>query len=116
MNVYNNTQFVYPSHKTVVDRYVFQGCFVDVGSRTLGAYSVSNGEMSQELCVGVCKGKGFRYAGVEYGSECWCDSEVRVNGQGGGDATAVGQCGMLCAGDETEFCGSGNRLSVWMGP
>jgi WSC domain len=64
--------------------------------------------------VGTCAGKGYRYAGAEYGSQCWCGNDVLKSGDGkGGVMVSEGECVMKCAGDTSEWCGAGNRLSVW---
>jgi hypothetical protein len=48
------------------------GCYVDTNPRVLSGFSVpqdnSNGIAK---CINACVGRGFKYAGVEYGSQCY---------------------------------------------
>jgi hypothetical protein len=121
MGVWNNTAYIGPVHKQTITassnnangtstRYSFQGCYTDAQPRTLSGYSVTRNDMTQELCVGACDGMGYIFAGVEYGSQCFCGDGL------GGKGVKVdgGECGMRCKGDSGEWCGDGNRLGVWM--
>lgn len=115
LSVYNNTLYSPPQHKAVIPPgYAFQGCYTDVGPRTLSGFGFSSASMTQELCVATCRDKGFRFAGAEYAEQCFCGSEVLVSADGrGGVKVAEGECAMRCRGDAGEWCGAGNRLSVW---
>ncbi|TDL22718.1 hypothetical protein BD410DRAFT_839430 [Rickenella mellea] len=66
------------------------------------------GDMTEELCVNACSTAGYKYAGVEYAGECWCDNSI----QNGGASTTTG-CDMTCKGDSTELCGGTNHLNVF---
>ena len=79
--------------------------------RILSAYGTSASNMTQEICVGTCAGKGYRYAGTEYGVQCFCDNVLRANQTG---LVGDGQCNMLCGGNAGEYCGAGNRVGVWV--
>lgn len=114
LSVYNytGTPQLTPSHAEVVGEYGFEGCFTEPasGGRALSGFSFVNGTaLSAQLCVARCEERGFAYAGMEYGRECYC---------GGGLAGASvlvpeADCKMLCVGDRYQFCGAGARLSVY---
>lgn len=71
--------------------------------------------MTQELCTAGCSGRGYKYAGVEFGKECYCANSLSTTANRGKGAQAnEGDCGMLCAGDAGEFCGGSARIGVWM--
>lgn len=129
LSLFQNTFFVQPRNLPVVNvtaaqnaQYTYQGCFTEgQGGRSLGSsssgstnpsYSTTNANMTVELCVAACYGKGFSYAGVEYARECYCNNAGIVNAGGpapGGDA----DCSMICAGSQGEYCGGPNRLNVY---
>lgn len=90
--------------------FTYQGCFADQGSpRTLGAYSVSQGTNTVEACAQLCSSKGYSWAGVEYGAECYC------NNAGTGEASLKSdtECSKPCAGNAKQNCGGGMALQVY---
>ncbi|TQV94241.1 WSCdomain-containing protein [Cordyceps javanica] len=91
----------------------FAGCYTEAGNnlRALHEKSWSDDAMSLASCSRYCA--GFTYFGVEYGRECYCGDGF----QGASARTADAECSMLCApgdgGLQCEYCGAGNRLSVY---
>lgn len=72
-------------------------------------YSFTSASLTVESCVSTCKSRGFTYAGLEYADECYCGTGYAVS-----PVTAPeSDCSMACAGNSTEKCGSGYRLSVY---
>jgi hypothetical protein len=96
-----------PAIKRTIGAYAYLGCQTDsVAQRVLSAaYSAGTG-MTLESCAAFCD--GHEYFGTEYGAECWCGT-LAAESVGVADA----ECSMVCAGDGGEFCGAGNRLSVY---
>jgi len=87
--------------------YKYTGCAEDpLDRRTLEVRNWAN-DMTVPKCVELCKAKNFRYAGLEYGNECWCGNKL--------DQSRLGsmRCTMPCAGDSSQFCGNGQKLSVY---
>lgn len=64
--------------------------------------------MTLEQCASNCS--GFKYWGVEYGGECYCGNSFGT----GSVAAKEEDCGFLCPGNNLEYCGAGNRLSVYI--
>ncbi|KFZ05199.1 hypothetical protein V501_08553 [Pseudogymnoascus sp. VKM F-4519 (FW-2642)] len=98
------------SKKTVEGGYKYQGCYVDSrDARVLSGAELADDALTLKKCAFFCKDAGFKAFGVEYGRECWCGAAL-------GAATKVGeeQCNQACAGDATEACGQGDRLSVYV--
>ncbi|KAF5334900.1 hypothetical protein D9611_010018 [Ephemerocybe angulata] len=91
--------------------WTYRGCFVDPGDKRVlydgGFTSVLTNTIPQ--CLSTCLSKGYAFAGVEYGRECYCGTEVRAGAQG----SAEGQCSQACAGDSSQLCGGGNRIGVY---
>ncbi|OLN86890.1 putative fungistatic metabolite [Colletotrichum chlorophyti] len=98
-----------PVNERVGD-WLFQGCYTEgEGVRALSVRTFANDSMTLEACGAFCE--GTKYFGTEYGRECWCGNEF-----GTGSVLAANQkdCSFPCAGDSTQFCGAGNRLSTYV--
>lgn len=74
--------------------------------------------MTIPKCLSRCS--AYKYAGVEYGRECWCGNTVNFNGtvkegSGGtvGKNVSNSECSFKCPGNSSEFCGAGSRLSLY---
>ncbi|KAJ7068678.1 WSC domain-containing protein [Mycena amicta] len=80
------------------------------GSRTLAAASlVDRNAMNLETCFAFCDQGGFNFAGVEFGSECYCDYAVQFPGT----LSDVENCNMPCVGNSSQTCGAGDFLDVY---
>ncbi|KAJ7580259.1 WSC domain-containing protein [Mycena floridula] len=66
--------------------------------------------MSVQKCVDGCKASGYRAAGLEYGQECWCDTNHKWPI---GDNIPNDKCSMPCTGNATEFCGAALTILVY---
>jgi hypothetical protein len=114
LSVYNYTAYTPPMlvpSVNAVKTYKLQGCYTEPnGARALPNYSFSNSTaMTAEYCVSGCQQKGYTWAGMEYGQECWCANALNANSV----KVADGQCNMLCPGNKREYCGAGSRLAVY---
>ena len=98
-----------PTHPvTVAGGWSFEGCRTEAtGVRALSAGAWASGSMTLESCASFCQ--GHRYFGTEYGVECYCGDTF----ESGSVAALLDDCSMTCAGNRSEFCGAGNRLSVY---
>jgi len=80
------------------------GCFKDQGDpggrkgRDLDGHVFSSGALTVQMCRSTCAEKGFAYAGVQYGSYCFCGNSYGNNG-------AATNCNMACSGDHGQTCG-----------
>ena len=115
LSLFNNTAYTpripvivsLPNNKT----FVYQGCYADQGNpRTLSGYSTSQNTNTVATCAQLCLSKGFSFAGVEYGAECYCSN----TGPGSGVAVkADSQCSKACAGNARQNCGGSMALQVY---
>lgn len=64
--------------------------------------------MTIEMCTNHCQSRGFSYAGLQWGIECWCGNNFDE-----GLANLSGSCIQPCAGNPSEYCGNGGILSVY---
>ena len=53
--------------------------------------------------------KGYHYAGVQYGGECWCGNQEPSSSM----LTQASDCNMPCPGNSSEVCGAGYRVNVY---
>ncbi|KAF8606042.1 WSC-domain-containing protein [Ceratobasidium sp. AG-I] len=69
--------------------------------------------MTVDSCVSACATRGYALAGAEYANECYCGNAFAGGSTGGGTVPPESECNMPCAGDTTQICGAGNRLSIY---
>ncbi len=77
------------------------GCFRDTNAPLdIDGYIERSRANTPGRCVSICKSKGFRYAGVQYGESCLCGNSYGRYG-------AASNCNMACTGNSDETCGGG---------
>ena len=59
-------------------------------------------------CKNYCFGKGFSYAGVQNGNECYCGNEINPSAP-----KPSTECNKQCTGDRSQTCGGGCRMNVY---
>ncbi|KAI1259995.1 heme peroxidase [Xylariaceae sp. FL1019] len=96
--------------KPTVGAYEYAGCYEELSTRALKGATHADDEMTLELCAESCD--GWNYWGTEYGRECYCGNSVDAQS----NKTEEADCGMVCAGDATEYCGGSNRIEMYKLP
>ncbi|KAL8339065.1 hypothetical protein RB598_007400 [Gaeumannomyces tritici] len=97
--------------------FSYYGCVSEPSSGRLFAKQIANlADMTQDKCLQACW--MFKFAGIEYGRECWCGDVVNFKGNGGGTPGAnvsESQCSFNCPGDATgkTKCGAGVRMNLF---
>ncbi|SPQ00829.1 exported hypothetical protein [Candidatus Sulfobium mesophilum] len=89
----------------------YHGCFRDQGGvgtagRDLSGFAIEDRGMTNEKCVSICQGKGFRYAGTQAGSWCFCGNSFGRSGK-------ADNCNMKCGGNRDDICGGDWANSVY---
>ncbi|KAJ9148434.1 WSC domain-containing protein [Pleurostoma richardsiae] len=111
LELYLNNATVVPSGPTqpaAVAGYAWYGCRTEgTAGRALSAASYAADDVTLESCAAFCA--DYTYFGAEYGRECYCGDSFAA----GSVAAPDGDCSMTCAGDSKEYCGAGDRLSVY---
>ncbi|XP_068166159.1 sialate:O-sulfotransferase 2-like [Antennarius striatus] len=88
-------------------RTKYIGCYPDnTQNKTLRGYSFVDENMTVLRCQNNCGERGYKYAGLEAGTMCFCGNLVFTH------TTVDRDCKMFCRG-ETTLCGGVNRLSVF---
>jgi len=89
--------------------WVLDGCIKDNGNaRALTGLSTSSNQMTVAMCQSLCDSKGFIYAGLEYGQECYCGNAISGTRQ---DINAGQQCYMTCS--DGNKCGGTWAISLF---
>lgn len=79
--------------------YVSIGCYTEAtNARALGNGVSTNGVKTVAACISACAARNYKYIGLEYGGECWCDNQFAA----GSVPTALSECSMTCDGNATE--------------
>ncbi|RYP76919.1 hypothetical protein DL771_001472 [Monosporascus sp. 5C6A] len=100
-----------PFQPDVVGDYNWYGCKTEASAgRALKLFGFADDSMTLESCRDFCDSKGTIFFGTEYGRECFCGNKFEKGSVDAPDS----DCSMLCAGDQWNFCGNGNRLSVYI--
>ncbi|KAL5005676.1 hypothetical protein ScPMuIL_016834 [Solemya velum] len=86
----------------------YLGCYIDSGTRDLNGASVNLAANTPQLCTNYCFDQGFAYAGVQYGSQCFCGNEYGTHGP-----SPESTCNMACPGDPDVKCGSSWKSNIY---
>ncbi|XP_014241723.1 uncharacterized protein LOC106662269 isoform X1 [Cimex lectularius] len=106
LSVYETTE---QARNPVSSNYI--GCFYDSNLNRLlvNAYKDFDGKLTPEACVSFCYRGGYRYAGVQHKSNCYCGSEVPLSNKRSQET----ECDLPCPGDGSIYCGGSARSSVY---
>merc|ERR1712180_360152 len=70
-------------------------------------YPSSNNSVT--TCIKMCRSKGYTYAGVEYGYQCFCGNTPPPSSK----ILPQSQCWYKCYGDPDQFCGGFHTMNVY---
>lgn len=91
------------------ERAKYIGCYLDdTQSRALRGVSFFDyKKMTVFRCQDNCAERGYLYAGLEFGAECYCGHKIQATN------VSEAECDMECKGERGSLCGGANRLSVY---
>ncbi|XP_038008787.1 WSC domain-containing protein 2 [Motacilla alba alba] len=91
------------------DRARYIGCYEDnTRQRTLRGMSFFDyKKMTVFRCQDNCAERGYLYAGLEFGAECYCGHKIQASN------ASESECNMECKGERSNTCGGINRLSIY---
>lgn len=104
--------------RTPENKGTYVGCFADDSrERSLkGTVFYDLRKMTVAHCQEACAERAYIYAGLEYGSECYCGNKLSLT------KARQEDCNSECKGEKGTICGGVSRLSVyrleepWAGP
>ncbi|WVR05826.1 hypothetical protein IAU60_002851 [Kwoniella sp. DSM 27419] len=103
----------YPVHTDAGDssEWYSLGCANDRDPRLLSGFAMSGFTgMTVDKCLSLCEDKGFKYAGAEYGDECYCGDSIPEDIE----YNTEGACNVVCDGLDTEACGGAWALDLYL--
>ncbi|XP_068937493.1 sialate:O-sulfotransferase 2 [Petaurus breviceps papuanus] len=91
------------------ERAKYVGCYLDNPSRRAlrGLSFFDYKKMTVFRCQDSCAERGYLYAGLEFGAECFCGHKIQ------GANASQAECNMECKGEKSNICGGVNRLSIY---
>eukprot|EP00058_Branchiostoma_floridae_P025161 XP_002610651.1 hypothetical protein BRAFLDRAFT_65842 [Branchiostoma floridae] len=90
---------------------LYLGCYHDGGSmdsRDLNGDNMTSPYLTPKLCLDHCTEAGYTYAGLQYGTECFCGDSFGKFG-----AAPESECAIPCGGDAGQMCGNGWKNSIY---
>ncbi len=81
------------------------GCFYDDTNRDLDALLIPSGA-TRDACVAAAAARGFQYAALQAGGQCFAGNAVTY-------ASRPGECGMACTANPGQTCGNNWRNEVF---
>jgi hypothetical protein len=84
------------------------GCYRDQMTRDLSGASFEQWNMTPVACQNSCRNSGYRYAGVQYGHQCFCGKDFGRYGKIGESS-----CNSDCAGNPKLKCGGTWANSIY---
>ncbi len=97
-----------PVRSSATPAATYLGCFRDTDQRDLNATQWDDGQMTPQRCIRTCADSGFEYAGLQYGSQCFCG-----NSHGRFGRIDSSSCSMPCSGNSGLMCGGTWANSVF---
>lgn len=73
--------------------------------------SLVSSTFTVDKCVSSCQTAGYKYAGVEYGSQCFCGNSIGITTWA--QLQDQSKCNIPCPGDSTNMCGGNNALNFF---
>ncbi|XP_075391213.1 sialate:O-sulfotransferase 2 isoform X2 [Tenrec ecaudatus] len=91
------------------ERAKYIGCYLDdTQNRALRGMSFFDyKKMTVFRCQDNCAERGYLYAGLEFGAECYCGHKIQAAN------VSEAECDMECKGERSNVCGGVNRLSIY---
>ena len=92
-----------------MSQFNYLGCYIDGNPRDLAATALVNTtSMNIEVCLKFCLSNGYKYAGLQYETQCFCDNtDNRRYGPG-----LETECNGKCAGNKSQICGNSQSANI----
>ncbi|KAF2157675.1 WSC-domain-containing protein [Myriangium duriaei CBS 260.36] len=114
LSVYKNTAYKPIVLPNTAGIYTSRGCVNEgSGGKALQGTNTATDTMTVEYCAAFCKSKSYKFMGIEYGRECYCDNSVQTKTGAALTVCPQGPQLMTCAGDKYSYCGKGGVLQLY---
>ncbi|KAK8105491.1 WSC domain-containing protein [Apiospora kogelbergensis] len=91
--------------------YTYYGCVQEPKyTRAVSGGQTTSRSMTVPQCLTWAASNGYKYAGVEYSSECWGGNTI----DSAATNTTDDKCSMLCSGNQRTYCGGPSLLSLYI--
>lgn len=105
----NVTVSIGPYVNPGVNGFTSQGCYTEATKgRALATSKQVPGNATVGNCLTACD--NYKYAGVEYGGECYCGNILGI----GANSTLDTDCNMPCKGNSSEYCGAAGNMNLYI--
>jgi len=78
----------------------------------LSAQEPDSNSLTVEGCISICINNGYSIAGVEYATQCFCDSVMSGTTQVS-LGLSIARCHSPCSGNANESCGGQNKIEIY---
>jgi len=89
--------------------FVCGQCIKDSGRDRLFKHQHKFSRNRPQTCIEFCHGSGYKYAGVQFGNQCFCGNTLPPASR----ITDSTECNMKCPGDKRYMCGGFDRMNVY---
>ena len=89
--------------------FVCGQCIMDSGRDRLFEHQHKFSRNRPQTCIEFCHGSGYKYAGVQFGNQCFCGNSLPPASR----ITDSTECNMKCPGDKRYMCGGFDRMNVY---
>ncbi|KAI5207927.1 hypothetical protein E4T38_03158 [Aureobasidium subglaciale] len=87
-------------------QFSYVGCFKENNpGRQLATNPINSKTLTNDICITKCAALGYRFAGSQYQSECWCGNALPLQMDLDTD------CNFNCAGNENQTCGGSGNIN-----
>ena len=88
----------------------YLGCYSHSRSNpSLDDGMFTNSNMTIQTCLTICRHRGYPYAGLAFGQECYCEAhEVDVSKKLENE-----ECYLPCVGNRQQICGGGTAAGIY---
>ncbi|KAI1869874.1 uncharacterized protein JN550_005464 [Neoarthrinium moseri] len=114
MAVFNNTNYAGPGSMKNYNSWSYDSCYMEPQwGRALTNQVKAEDTMTVQKCLDACTNGKYKYAGLEYGRECWCGNTKAGNLEDASDPSCAMQCDMVCGGNHSQMCGGRGAINLY---
>eukprot|EP01059_Diplonema_ambulator_P031125 TRINITY_DN562_c0_g2_i1.p1 TRINITY_DN562_c0_g2~~TRINITY_DN562_c0_g2_i1.p1 ORF type:complete len:887 (+),score=180.57 TRINITY_DN562_c0_g2_i1:316-2661(+) len=109
-SAYRNSVYLLDGSVWSLPTYSYAGCYADLrnsADRALPLLAFWDDGCTVEECVAVCDSRGYKLAGLQFRSQCYCGDTIAT------PMVSEWQCRMECKGNASEICGYAYRYSLY---